>query len=75
MMQIINSMVKVLAISLLPSIGSPLQSTVESLLVLNVDNTLDVTYMFFAKHVRSHSHMLKELRIMSKKRMEREICV
>ncbi|KNB45109.1 hypothetical protein JH06_1628 [Blastocystis sp. subtype 4] len=45
---------------------------IKSLVTLNVDNTLDVAYMFFAKHVRSHSHMLKELRIMSKERMKRD---
>ncbi len=68
-------MAKVLVISLLPSIGNLLRSIVKSLVTLNVDNTLDVAYMFFAKHVRSHSHMLKELRIMSKERMKRGICV
>ena len=66
-------MAKVLAISMLPDIGSPLQLTVKSLIALNVDNDLDVAFLFFSKHVRSHSHMLKELRIMSRKRIEREI--
>ncbi|KAK8795387.1 hypothetical protein WA588_004231 [Blastocystis sp. NMH] len=29
------------------------------------NNTLDVTFLFFAKHVKSHSYMVKELRILN----------
>lgn len=31
----------------------------------SIDNALDVTYLLFVKHVKSHSHMLKDLQIMS----------
>lgn len=38
----------------------------------SIDNALDVNYLLFVKHVKSHSHMLKDLQIMSKFRLSFE---
>lgn len=51
--------------STLQNTGNHSQLTVRAFFPSDLDNTLDVTFLFFAKHVKSHSYMVKELRILS----------
>ena len=64
--QTIRSMERVSATSTLRNTGSHSQLIVRLSPPSHLDNTLDVTFLFFAKHVKSHSHMLKDLRILSR---------